>query len=621
MTTQPVNLAGGLGGTAPAPVPTPAPAPAPPAGAAAGEAGASTPAEVINALPPTAAGTPAGTPLTAPTDQGFQVALVSPSPSPNQGQTGDLGSISGARLFVLEGVPDVQADKQFQLPPEAFAHTDPNATIKLEARQSNGEPLPGWLSFNPGNGTFSGAPPDGKPTPVEVQVLARDNQAREASVIFKLELGAAAPAGTGSAAVPDSNALGFPVARVGADSTASLPGSAGDTKPVAGDRLFVLDGVQNAVGDQRFQLPQDAFAHTDAKAVVRLEARQANGEPLPAWMQFDPVSGLFRGTPPDGKPVSLEVVVIARDNEAREASVVFTLELGVPGADAPVASPARDGASTGLSKPGPGVSPDKAGSSGTAPAQPGAGLGEEQRAEAQKLALGDLAAVQADALGSAAPGDRGFPVARVPADDLQRVSGTDGAALAEQRLFVFQGVLSAIGDTQYRIPADAFGHTDPAAIVRLDARSADGSPLPPWLQFDALTGTFRGMPPGGARTLLEIVLTARDEEGREANIAFTLELGVKAGEGEPVKADGDRAPAEPRARADLDDGDLEKVAGDAADADAGDAPAKAKVEKAKPARAGAVPFAEQVLAAKTARDPLLAKILGAKDKQAGRSRL
>jgi hypothetical protein len=253
--------------------------------------------------------------------------------------------------------------------------------------------------------------------------------------------------------------------------------------------------------------------------------------------------------------------------------------------------------------------------------QPGAGLGVEQRAEALKLAQGDLAAVRAAALGAAGTSDRGFPVARVAAEDLQRVSGGEGAALSEQRLFVYQGVFTAVGESQFQIPRDAFGHTDPAAIVRLDARSADGTPLPPWLQFDAVSGTFRGTPPGGAPTFLEIILTARDEEGREASIAFTLELGVKTGEAEPVKADSDRAPAEPRARADFDDEDPDKVAVDATGADAGEAPGKDKVEKLKHARAGAAPFAEQIRAAQTARDPLLAKILGTKDKQPGRSRL
>ena len=601
---QPVNLTGQpVSSTGPVPGATPG-APAP-EGPAAGQVTPATAADVINALPPTAAGAPTGSPLTVQTDQGFQVALITSNSTP--GRSAELGSIAGARLFVLEGVPDVQADKQFQLSPESFAHTDPNAVIKLEARQSNGEPLPAWLTFNTANGTFSGSPPEGKPTPVEVQVVARDNQAREASVIFKLELGVAGSA----VAALESSDRGFPVSRVGANVSTGATGTPDDAKSLAGDRLFVLDGVRNAVGNQQFQLPQEAFAHTDTKAVVKLEARQASGEPLPGWLEFDAASGLFRGTPPDGRPVSIEVVVIARDNQAREASVVFNLELGVPGADAPGAQPARDGAAGGAPKLGAGTPAEKPpAGTGSAP-QSGAGLGVPV-GEALKLAQGRInAALGTDDAGAAV---RGFQVARVSGEELQRVSGSDGQAASEQRLFVFQGVLVATGDALFQVPTDAFGHTDPSAIVQLEARNADGTPLPPWLQFDALTGIFRGTPPGGVRTLLEIVLTARDEEGREANLAFTLELGVKPSEAEPAKADVVVPAAGPRAAVDASD----EVADEEADGGSSDSiqvGEKGKVEKAKPAKSGAAPFGEQVRAAKAARDPLLAKILGAKPNQ------
>ena len=532
---------------------------------------------MINSLPPTAAGRPSGSLLTARADQSFQVAVVTPSATPDR--TAELASLSGSRLFVLEGVTDVQAEKQYQLPPEAFAHTDPNAVIKLSAKQSSGDPLPAWLSFNAANGTFSGVSPDGKVTPVEVQVVAQDSQAREASVIFKLELGVAASTSANTGATLGSIDRGFPVSRVGVDSTGSATGSLGNVGSASGDRLFVLEGVKSAVGEQKFQLPQEAFAHTDAKAVVSLEARQANGSALPAWMEFDAVSGLFRGVPPDGKAVSVDVIVTARDSQAREASVVFTLELGVRGADAPAASPNRDSGSTGGARTEGAVPADRPGPQGSMPVQPGAALSPERSAEA-----------------------------------LQKVSGIDGQAISEPRLFVYQGVLTAVGETQFQIPADAFGHTDSAAIVRLEARNSDGSPLPPWLQFDSLTGTFRGNPPGGARTFLELVLTARDEEGREANIAFTLELGVKAADPAPVRADTDKSATEPRARMDGDEAAEELVA-EAAGAESDGVPGRDKVEKAKPVRAGAAPFAEQLRAAKAARDPLLAKILGGTDKQ------
>jgi hypothetical protein len=505
-------------------------------------------------------------------------------------------------------VPDVQANSQFQLPSEAFAHTEAGAVIKLEARLSNGDPLPQWLKFNNASGTFSGAPPDGKPTPVEVQVVARDNQAREASVIFKLELGVAPTVSPAPTATLDSIDRGFPVARVSTNASAAEQLRSDEAKSVAGDRLFVLEGVKSAVGNQQFQLPPEAFAHTDSKAVVKLEARQANGQPLPSWVQFDQTTGLFRGSPPDGQSAELEIIVVARDNQAREASVVFKLELGVKGADAVDTSPTRAPSGAGVSQPATDTGPEKSGS--VAPVQPGAALGNDTP-DSLKLSQQDLAGFASGARESlGAPIDRGFQVARLPMDSLLRTGTGDGQAVSEQRLFVFQGVLIARGDTQFQVPRDAFGHTDPSSMVVLEAHTVDGGALPLWLRFDSVTGIFRGTPPGGMRTMLEIVLTARDEEGREANLSFKLELGVKPNEAEePTKADGSQAPVEPQASLDgEEDGALEEEA-EALVADALDSAVKAKVEKAKLAK-GVRPFSEQLQAAKVARDPLLAKILG-----------
>ena len=165
--------------------------------------------------------------------------------------------------------------------------------------------------------------------------------------------------------------------------------------------------------------------------------------------------------------------------------------------------------------------------------------------------------------------------------------------------------MSARGDTQFQIPATAFGHTDPSAIVFLQASTADGGALPSWLRFDSVLGIFRGTPPGGVRTAIEIVLTARDQEGREANLSFTLELGVSA-DAEPAEADVPAVAGEPLAMADISEEEEKEQAAQ----EAADGKVKEKAEKAKPVRAGAVPFAEQIRAAKVTRDPLLAKILG-----------
>jgi hypothetical protein len=182
-------------------------------------------------------------------------------------------------------------------------------------------------------------------------------------------------------------------------------------------------------------------------------------------------------------------------------------------------------------------------------------------------------------------------------------------------------VSEARGGSEFRLPSNAFGHTDASAMVMLEARMSDGSLLPPWLQFDSLTGLFRGTPPGGLRTSLEVTVTARDEEGREANLSFTLDMGVKAEAEAPVKAEGTQTQAFFKARNDVEedaeadgegDGDAVLVAADGT--------LKGKLEKEKPVKAGARPFSEQVRSAKAMRDPLLAKILPG-EKRAGRSTL
>ena len=115
----------------------------------------------------------------------------------------------------------------------------------------------------------------------------------------------------------------------------------------------------------------------------------------------------------------------------------------------------------------------------------------------------------------------GFPVQRLGNESGGSVtpSGT-----AEHRLFVYQGVRDATSESsdryEYRVPRDAFAHTDPGAVVRLQATLVDGSPLPSWLTFDPVSGTLSGTPPNGETLELEIKMTARDNAGREANVIF-----------------------------------------------------------------------------------------------------
>lgn len=78
-----------------------------------------------------------------------------------------------------------------------------------------------------------------------------------------------------------------------------------------------------------FSLPADAFVHTKADAVITITAKLANGEDLPAWVQFDARSGTFKVDPPDGLNDEMQIQVIARDNEGREAVSIFKFTVGV----------------------------------------------------------------------------------------------------------------------------------------------------------------------------------------------------------------------------------------------------------------------------------------------------
>ena len=190
----------------------------------------------------------------------------------------------------------------------------------------------------------------------------------------------------------------------------------------------------------------------------------------------------------------------------------------------------------------------------------------------------------------------------------------------QARLFVYQALRDGIGFDQFQVPREAFAHTDPSAIVRLNARTVTGESLPSWLSFDAINGVFQGLPPGGVSISLDLILTAQDSNGREASFEFKLELGVKDnGEGAPKPI---RAGSDPAQLSGIDDADINA----AEDKEAAVVAAlETKLVKEQAAKAekqaqkrGATSFADQIRAAKASKDPVLAKVLDSKLKQVSR---
>ena len=80
-----------------------------------------------------------------------------------------------------------------------------------------------------------------------------------------------------------------------------------------------------------------------------------------------------------------------------------------------------------------------------------------------------------------------------------------------------------------QLPVDSFAHADDRAAVELSAQSADGTPLPRWLKFDARTARFEGTPPLAFEGTLIFKVVARDAQGREAVQVFKVIVSKDAG--------------------------------------------------------------------------------------------
>ncbi|SDE74507.1 DUF4347 domain-containing protein [Rhodospira trueperi] len=135
--------------------------------------------------------------------------------------------------------------------------------------------------------------------------------------------------GLGDTVVPDTTTSpaggSFPVAVI-----------AGGGLATGGDALVALRPTFEAPtisdgGPFSFTLPPDVFAHTDAGALVQLNALMGDGEPLPDWLAFDPATGTFVGEPPPGASGEMVVRVIARDQAGREAVVLIRIDLSALG--------------------------------------------------------------------------------------------------------------------------------------------------------------------------------------------------------------------------------------------------------------------------------------------------
>ena len=110
---------------------------------------------------------------------------------------------------------------------------------------------------------------------------------------------------------------------------------AGDKREVG---MVVNHGMRDlsleAEAHTDFFIPPDAFAHSNPRAAVYLSATQADGKPLPHWLQFNAATGKFTVDARLCTAAQVSIKVVARDNGGKAAAMQFNIRIGDQGANA-----------------------------------------------------------------------------------------------------------------------------------------------------------------------------------------------------------------------------------------------------------------------------------------------
>jgi hypothetical protein len=217
------------------------------------------------------------------------------------------------RAVAVANVVDVQAS---QGPVERNFAISEQVTVTVDGRVI-GEPTGRYVS---GTGTVTGVgstvpPPQG----VNLDELVRIDPA---TGVVTYDASRFAFLGVGESAI---YTIGFD----------SQPGSSvvPETLTLTINGLNDAPTVEHPIPDQqiregcRFEyvIAACVFADLDAHDTMSYSAMLANGDPLPRWLTFDPVTLTFSGTPPKGEECVLHIKVIASDEHNATAVDQFDL--------------------------------------------------------------------------------------------------------------------------------------------------------------------------------------------------------------------------------------------------------------------------------------------------------
>ncbi len=289
-----------------------------------------------------------------------------------------------------------------------------------------------------------------------------------------------------------------------------------------------LDDV-SVTEDQDFSLAlsPDLFSDPDAADTVKVSARLASGDPLPAWLKFDAASRTFSGRPGNGDVANISVLVEGQDQFGATASITFTVSIQNVN-DAPEVGALLSDVRVSEGDP----------FSYTLPAAAFTDVDVDDELT-YTVVMEDGSAIPAwltfDAVtrtlfGTPTDGDAGDLRLSVVATDRSgasvsqsfnlTVANSNDAPEAGSPLVNQQATEDAV--FQYAIPAGSFTDTDEGDRLVYTATLSNGSPLPGWLQLDEATGVFTGTPLNENVGILELLVTATDLSGASASQTFSL---------------------------------------------------------------------------------------------------
>ncbi len=379
----------------------------------------------------------------------------------------------------------------FRVNTQVFSDVDVGDTLSYSAMQSNGNPLPSWLSFNPATLQFAGTPTNADIGTLTLRVIATDLSNTSTQTDFTLNV----------FNLNDAPTLNMPV----------------PAQQATEDSAFL------------FVVPQDTFTDIDAGTSLIYSARLADGADLPTWLSFDSNTRTFSGTPGNDAVGTLAIRLTAADPDGAGRNVDFNLTISNVN-DAPTVTQALQAQTATEDQLFNFVVPANTFND--------IDVGDTLTLSAT-LANGDALPawlqfnVQTQTFsGTPTNADVGNVSLRVTATDGSNSTITSDFLLTVVNANDSPTLVNAIPTQSatenqvfsFTVPANSFGDVDAGDTLSYAATLTNGSPLPVWLSFDVATRTFSGIPDNGDVGNLAIRVIATDPSNTSASADFTLTI-------------------------------------------------------------------------------------------------